>query len=423
MFLLYDLIILIFVLIYLPVYLLKGKFHYGFFRRFGFLPDNLNLDKPIWIHAVSVGEAVSIKGLVGELRKAYPHKKLVISTVTATGNKIARGLINDGDLLTYLPLDLSFIVKKVIKKINPCLFIIAETEIWPNLINCLYKQKIPIITVNGRISDNSYSGYRAIRLLIRPILRKVGKFCVQTETDALRLADLGVDKGNVQVTGNVKFDINLEAIAGFDPFVIRNKLWLDLDDKLWVCGSTHPGEEEIIIEAYKELLFTFPKLKLLLVPRHPERCGDVGRLISQQDFMPVFISSISGASPVHINNPVFILDVMGELLNYYAAADIVFVGGSLVKTGGHNILEPASQKKPVIFGPHMFNFRDISKLFLKNKAAVMVCDSRELASKTKEILSSDLSAEQLVEHAYELIISNRGATKKNIEAIKQLLID
>ncbi|MFA5350072.1 MAG: 3-deoxy-D-manno-octulosonic acid transferase [Candidatus Omnitrophota bacterium] len=423
MFLLYDLIILIFVLIYLPVYLLKGKFHYGFFRRFGFLPDNLNLDKPIWIHAVSVGEAVSIKGLVGELRKAYPHKKLVISTVTATGNKIARGLINDGDLLTYLPLDLSFIVKKVIKKINPCLFIIAETEIWPNLINCLYKQKIPIITVNGRISDNSYSGYRAIRLLIRPILRKVGKFCVQTETDALRLADLGVDKGNIQVTGNVKFDINLEAIAGFDSFVIRNKLWLDLDDKLWVCGSTHPGEEEIIIEAYKELLFTFPKLKLLLVPRHPERCGDVGRLISQQDFMPVFISSISGVSPVHINNPVFILDVMGELLNYYAAADIVFVGGSLVKTGGHNILEPASQKKPVIFGPHMFNFRDISKLFLKNKAAVMVCDSRELASKTKEILSSDLSAEQLVEHAYELIISNRGATKKNIEAIKQLLID
>ncbi|MDD5128791.1 MAG: 3-deoxy-D-manno-octulosonic acid transferase [Candidatus Omnitrophica bacterium] len=425
MFLLYDLIILIFVLIYLPVYLLKGKFHHGFFRRFGFLPDNLNLDQPIWIHAVSVGEAVSIKGLIGELRKAYPHKRLVISTVTATGNKIARGLINDGDFLTYLPLDFSFIVKKVIQKINPCLFIIAETEIWPNLINCLYKQGIPIVTVNGRISDSSYSGYRAIKFLIRPILRKVNKFCVQSDTDAARLNSLGVDKRNILVNGNAKFDINLDLSgqpAG-KALEIRQKLMLGLDDKLWVCGSTHPGEEEIITKAYKELLLSFPKLKLLIAPRHTERSRDVAKLVSGGSFMPVFISSISGACPTCVNNPVFILDVMGELLNYYSAADIVFVGGSLVKTGGHNILEPASQKKPVIFGPQMFNFRDIAKLFLQNKAAVMVADSGELVDKIKEILASNLLAQQLVERAYGLIISNRGATKKNVEVIKQLLMD
>jgi len=436
MFILYDLIFLIFALIYLPVYLFKGKLHYGFLKRLGFLPADLNLDRPIWIHAVSVGEVISIKGLVNELRKAYPLKRLVISTVTATGNKIAQSLISDGDLLTYLPLDFSFIVKKVIKEIAPCLFIIAETEIWPNLITCLHKRKIPVVTVNGRISDNSYSGYRAIKFLIRPILRKIGKFCVQSEIDALRLVNLGVEKRNIQVTGNVKFDINLEAMAGLDPLVVRQKLWLGLDDNLWVCGSTHPGEEEIIIKAYKELLFTFPKLKLLIAPRHPERSKDISRLISQYAFMPVFISNISGVCPVRspeahgaasngvcptcINNPIFILDVMGELLNFYSAADIVFVGGSLVKTGGHNILEPVSLKKPVIFGPYMFNFRDITSLFLRNKAGIMVADAQELVNKTKEILSSSLMAKQLVERAYELIISNRGSTKKNIEIIKQL---
>ena len=385
------------------------------------MPEGLNLDRPIWVHAVSVGEAVSIKGLVDELRKVYPHKKIVISTVTATGNKIARGLANDGDFLTYLPLDFSFIVRKIIKRINPCLFIIAETEIWPNLITCLHKQNIPVVTVNGRISDSSYSGYRTIKLLIRPILRRVRYFCVQSDIDEARLKVLGVAKENIQITGNVKFDINLDALAGLDVSAARQKLWLGLDDKLWVCGSTHAHEEEIIIKAYKELLISFPKLKLLLAPRHPERGKDIGRLVLDNYFMPVFVSSISGSCPTCINRPVFILDVMGELLNYYSAADIVFVGGSLVKTGGHNILEPASQRKPVFFGPHMHNFRDISRLFLEKKAGIMVHDADELAAKIKEILESSLLAKQLVERAYDLIVSNRGATRRNIEVIKQLL--
>ena len=408
-------------LVYLPLYFFRGKFHRGFFRRFGFLPKGLNLDEPIWIHAVSVGEAISIKGLIGKIREAYPNKKLVISTVTATGNKIARSLISEGDFLTYLPLDFSFIIKRVMRKIKPCLFIIAETEIWPNLIACLYKEKIPIVTVNGRISDNSYSGYRTIRFLIRPILSKIKKFCVQSEIDALRLINLGVAKENIQVTGNVKFDLNLAKAQDSKVLVIREKLWLGLDGKLWVCGSTHPHEEEIIIKAYRELLLSYPKLKLLIAPRHPERSKDIGRLVSANSFMPIFISNISGSCPTCINNPVFILDVMGELFDYYSAADIVFVGGSLVKTGGHNILEPASQKKPVFFGPYMFNFRDISRMFLENKAGIMVQDANDLVVKIKEILDSNLLAKQLVEHAYDLIINNRGATQKNIDVIKQIL--
>ena len=420
MFILYDLIFFIFALVYLPIYLLRGKFHQGFSSRLGILPANLSLDRPIWVHAVSVGEAVSIKELITQLRKAYPHKKLVISTVTATGNKIAQGLIGYSDLLIYLPLDFSFIVRHVLKRINPSLFIIAETEIWPNLISELYKQKIPIVTVNGRISDSSYSGYSAIKYIIRPILRKVNIFLLQSDTDALRLERLGVAKEKIQVTGNLKFDINLNVGLRLDTLEYRQKLLLGSEDKLWVCGSTHAGEEMLIIQTYKELLLVCPKLKLFLAPRHPERSKDIAALLSKMKFMPVFVSSISGACPTCINSPVFILDTIGQLFNYYACADIVFVGGSLVKKGGHNIIEPASLKKPVIFGPYMFNFRDIADLFIQYKAGVMVSSAQELSLKMKELLFSELLAKDLGQRAYELILKHSGATEKNIQVIKQL---
>jgi len=421
MFIIYDLVFLIFMLAYLPVYLLRGKFHRGFFRRLGILPADLKLDRPIWVHAVSVGEAISVKKLVSELRKAYPHKKLVISTVTATGNKVARALVGPGDLLTYLPLDFSFITGPVLKRINPCLFIIAETEIWPNLIRSLHKQGIPIVTVNGRISDSSYAGYRLVKLFIRPVLNKITQFCVQSATDALRLQQLGVEKEKIHTTGNVKFDINLEALAGLNPADYRRKLWLGSEDKLLVCGSTHPGEEEQLIKVYKELLLSFPKLKLLIAPRHPERSKDIAEVAAKNGFMPLFISGISSACPTCVTSPVFILDVMGELLNFYASADIVFVGGSLVKTGGHNVLEPAGLKKPVIFGPHMFNFRDITAMFLQNKAGIMAADTAQLKEKIKELLENSLLAKGFGERAYELINKNSGATMRNIRIIKELL--
>jgi 3-deoxy-D-manno-octulosonic-acid transferase len=422
MFIVYDLIFLIFAIVCLPVYFIRGKLNSGFLRRLGFLPAQLNLDRPIWVHAVSLGEVISIKGLLSQLRQAYPGKKFVISTVTATGNKVAQGLIREGDFLTYLPLDFSFIVRRVLKKVNPCMFIIAETEIWPNLIICLDNLQIPVITVNGRISDSSYYGYRLIKFFIRPILRLIKQFCVQSDLDALRLENLGVDKQKIQVTGNVKFDINLASSSESNVLTYRAKLGLGQFDKLLVCGSTHPKEEELILVSYRELLLAFPALKLLIAPRHPERSKEISRLVADQGFMPVLISSISGACPTCINKPVFILDTIGELPNYYSAADIVFVGGSMIKRGGHNILEPASLKKPVIFGPYMFNFRDISELFLVKQAALVAGDSQELTDKVKEILNNELLAKALVERAYDLIIKNRGATDKTIQIIKQLIV-
>ena len=213
MFIIYDFIFLIIAAVYLPLYFLRGKLNTGFLRRLGFLPAQLNLERPIWIHAVSVGEAVAIKGLLTQLRGAYPGKKMVISTVTATGNKIAQGLVVDGDFLTYLPLDFSFIVQRVIKKINPCMFIIAETEIWPNLISALYKNNTPAIIVNGRISDSSFKGYSAANFLIKPVLSKVKLFCVQTDNDSARLEKLGVQKD--KIISDLNYKVAREHIQQF----------------------------------------------------------------------------------------------------------------------------------------------------------------------------------------------------------------
>jgi 3-deoxy-D-manno-octulosonic-acid transferase len=418
MFILYDLIFFVFTLICLPVYLFKGKFHRGFPARLGVLPDNLALEGPIWVHAVSMGEAKSIAGLIEELRKIYPAKKFVISTVTPTGNKIALDLKKPGDLVTYLPLDFSFIVGSVISRINPSLFIIAETEIWPNLLTSLYKKGVPIVTVNARISDASFRGYSAIKLLLKPILDKISLFCSQTEVDAARLRKLGVAPSRIKVSGNMKFDqltVPLQA-AGH-----REKLGLSLDDKLFIAGSTHQGEEEIILSAYRMLLNNFPTLKLLIAPRHPERADALASLIKGSGFEAAKIS-ILGPRTREPANPrtVFILDTVGELANFYTAADVVFIGGSLIKKGGHNILEPASLGKPVIFGPHMFNFRDIAEMFLKNNAALMAKDENGLVSAVTRLLKDNFLASQLRVNAAGIIALNRGATPKNSTAVGTL---
>ncbi|MCK9432069.1 MAG: 3-deoxy-D-manno-octulosonic acid transferase [Candidatus Omnitrophica bacterium] len=423
MFIVYDLIFLVFAVFSLPFYFMRGKFNSGFVRRLGFLPKGLNLERPIWVHAVSVGEVNAVGGLIRGLKREYPDKRIVVSTVTSTGNKVAREVVGEGDLLTYLPLDLSFIVRPLLKKINPCIFIIAETEIWPNLISALHKLSIPVVTVNGRISDHSYRGYRRIRFFIRPVLRMVDRFCVQSEADALRLEGLGVKKQKIDVTGNVKFDIRLDGLP--EGSLYRDKLGLKKDEKLLVCGSTHPGEEEVILDSYRRVVRVFPGLRLLLAPRHPERSAEVSKVVLREGFNPKPVSGVDRAEPaggkVLSENQVFILDTIGELFNYYSAADIVFVGGSLVKKGGHNILEPAVLRKPVIFGPQMFNFRQISRIFSDNRAAFLAIDAVDLADKVKTLLKDDILLRQTTECAYDLILKNRGATDKNIQVIKQLI--
>ncbi len=417
MFILYDLIFFIFALLYLPLYLLKGKFHKGFARRFGFIPKGLVFEDPIWIHAVSVGEVMAMRELIKKLRLAYPRKRLVISTVTPTGNKIARTLEKEGDFVTYLPVDLSFILRKVIKRVKPSLFIIAETEIWPNLITCLHEEGVPIAIFNSRISDASFKGYKNVRYLLRPILNKVDIYCAQSESDKSKLSALGVNPDKIIVTGNMKFDQVSENMG--DPAVYRRKIGLKPDDKLVIAGSTHRGEEEVILSVYRLLLKDFPGLRLLIAPRHPERADEVESLAKNSGFDTVKASSIKEG--VSSGDKIIILDTVGELALLYNAADIVFMGGSLVKKGGQNILEPAGAGKPVIFGQYMFNFKDISRSFLDNKAALMVSGQDGLAAAIRNLLNNKEEIYALTSRARSLISNNRGATGRNITLIKHFI--
>lgn len=425
MFLVYDLIFLFFAIIYLPFLIFRRKFHQGFFSRLGILPKRLKLNQPIWIHAVSVGETMAIRGLVEVLRKKYPFKKFAISTVTPTGNKIARSIASQEDFVFYLPLDLSIAVKKVLKRIDPGLFIIVETELWPNLISYVHQAGIPIIVLNGRLSDRSFRGYRIIRFLVGPILNKVNLFCVQTELDSLRLMGLGVVKDKIKITGNMKFDIADYPDLKKDYTDYKLKLGLEVQDKLLVAGSTHPGEEEMILGAYKKLLKDFSSLRLLIAPRHPERTKDIEKIILRYGFNPIRISQLNeqtntlpaGRQERTNEQTVFILDTIGQLLSFYPIADIVFVGGSLVKRGGHNILEPAIFEKPILFGPYMFNFRDIAGIFLKSQAAILVHDTEQLNKNIANLLNHPIKQRQLGQRAKDILLNNRGSVNRNVKWI------
>lgn len=388
--------------------------------RLGFLPKNLNLNRPIWIHAVSVGEVISLKPLLEELRKTYPQKNFVISTVTATGNKIARACTAKGDFVTYLPLDFSFIVSCVLNKINPSLFILAETEFWPNLLTALSKKNIPVTVVNARISDRSLGGYRALKFLIKPLLDKVSLFCAQSERDKERLVSLGAAPDKIKVTGNMKFDT---LVSGKSLKDNKAGLGITAREKIFIAASTHPREEEIALKLYKKLYAEFNYLRLIIAPRHPERSVQIINLIRNYGFnakRTSFLNEPAGQERSEAKPVVFVLDTVGQLMDFYAISDIVFVGGSFVKVGGHNILEPALFGKPVFFGPHMFNFRDITALFLENKAAVMAHSENELYIKIREALNNPAGIKGISERARNLISRNQGATRKSLDCIRSI---
>lgn len=289
-----------------------------------------------------------------------------------------------------------------------------------------------MVTVNGRISDSSFKGYLAIKFLISDILKKVTLFCVQSQRDANRFKALGVLEEKIKITGNMKFDTtDYTDKNATDLTELKKSLGIEKEDKIFIAASTHPGEEEIILNAYKTLLSEFPNLNLIIAPRHPERTRQIGSLISKFGFHAIMVSQLFG-QPVSRLNPqirklansqtVFILDTIGQLINFYAISDIVFVGGSLVKKGGHNILEPASLAKPIIFGPYMFNFSDIADLFLNNKAAIMARNQQELSASLERLLNDPSRVAQLGKQASQLIQHNLGATAKNVELIRKFIV-
>lgn len=419
----YDILYIFFFLCYFPLFLIRGKCHRGFLMRLGFFGPGviakLRGRNVIWLHTVSVGEAQAAGTLIRILKQQYPQFALVISTVTQTGNRVAQKLIGPQDLAIYFPLDISWVLKRVIDLVNPRLVIIAETEIWPNFIINLNKRNIPIILINGRVSSGSFKGYRIIRPILRKSLQKINLFCMQTENDANRIISLGADETKVKVTGNMKFDIQLSAIS-----YQLSVLGLTKEDRLFIAGSTHRGEEKIVLQVYKELIRKHPRLRLLIAPRHIERTKEIERLIAELGFKSQRVSQLVVSEQPATDNSqrILILDSIGQLKGLYALAEIVFIGGSLIPHGGQNPIEPAVFFKPILFGPYMSNFSNIADVFLKNHAAMMVKDARNLQESCFRLLCDSGLRKQLGERAKEVVEVNRGAAFKNMELIKGIFL-
>lgn len=414
---LYDLIFLMFSIIYLPYLAIKGKAHKDFMQRFGILPKYLEglRNDTIWVHAVSVGEVLASKTFIQKLKEAFPKNRVVISTTTRTGNETARRIFKESVPRFYFPLDFHFTVEKTIKFINPKIFILFETEIWPNLIIALSSKNIPIILINGRVSDKSFGGYRLIRFIFANTLKRITGFLMQTEKDAERIRQIGSPSGSVKVCGNVKYDIETKK-ENLD----KEGFGIKKEEDLIICGSTHKGEEEILLWVYKELLKDFHNLRILIAPRHIDRVDDIEKISKKFGFKSIRLSKINLESTYN-TQPVLILDTIGELSRLYSIATIVFMGGSLIKRGGHNIVEPARFGKPIIFGPYMHNFRDMADQFLKQEASLMIKNKRQLKNQIESLLKNRSKMIEMGNRASLLIEENKGAVNRIIEEIKNTI--
>ncbi|MDH5661388.1 MAG: 3-deoxy-D-manno-octulosonic acid transferase [Elusimicrobiota bacterium] len=413
----YQVILVLFFFIFWPFFIQKIK--KGLKQRLGFLNESTNRggeEKLIWAHAASVGEVVAMGNLIRALKEECPDYNFVISTLTGTGQATARRIVPDARAFIYFPLDFSCVVGRVLDTIAPKLFIITETELWPNFIREAKKRTIPIIVTNGRISANSFRKYRMVKFLMRRVLKNIDAFIMQSQIDAQRIVSLGADPSAVTVTGNLKFDVGTNILL---DSVEAN---LPHDKLIFVAGSTHRGEEETIVDVYGEIRKSYPHLVLILAPRHLERVGEVEKLLNSKNLQFTRRSRLSSPFQGDNLNQIVLLDTIGELTRFYALARIVFVGGSLVPVGGHNILEPASLGKGVLFGPYMDNFEEIARSFVFRGAGRVVSNKRELLDSILELLSNPEELKRMGKTALEIIKANKGSAEKSAKLVKNLLI-
>jgi 3-deoxy-D-manno-octulosonic-acid transferase len=413
MYIIYNILLILATILLSPVILFKlatvPKYRGGISQKFGRLRKGvlkvIRGSRPIWVHAVSVGEVMAAHPLIRELKKKYPRRKLILSTVTVTGNYTARQRVPEADAVFYFPFDYPFIVRRVIKKINPVAVLVAETELWPNFFRQLRKAGIPSAVINGRISPHSYKNYMKFRRFFRQVFSSVDLFCMQSEADAGRIREIGAAPEKVIVTGNLKFDQKM-------PTLRQAPLSIPAGRPVITAGSTHRGEETALLDIHAKLKQKFPGLLLIIAPRHPERFDEVEGIINKAGYDCQRRTTLKGAV-----KEVLLLDTIGELRSFYALCDIAFVGGSLVKVGGHNLLEPASMKKPVIFSRYMFNFKEISEALITAGGGIMVKDKEEFSVQIDRLLSDRALAKRIGERAFAVIAANSGATRKTIDAV------
>jgi 3-deoxy-D-manno-octulosonic-acid transferase len=393
-------------------------------QRMGYLPVSFNLDgdESIWIHAVSVGEVLTARALLPDLRERYPRLRIFLSTTTMTGQQIARHNLQYVDEVFYFPFDLGFIVRRTLRLVRPRLFIMMETEIWPNLLRASRRAGVKTALVNGRISSRSYPRYKFVRPFFRHVLQQVDRFCMQSDESARRIIEIGAPREHVTVTGSLKFDsLELPGEARQAPARHRVLRYFRMSPSrpVVIAASTLRGEEGAALEAFQRIRATISGALLIIAPRKPERFEEVDRLARQAGWNVARRSELRvDAEPRH---DVVILDTIGELAQLYQVATAVFVGGSLVDAGGHNILEPAVFGKPIIFGPYMQNFAEIAQTFLDNQAAIQIRNARELEPALLELLGDPVRRASLGAAARALVEANRGARGKSLAVLAELL--
>ncbi len=401
---------------------LKKKYRIGLLQKLGYWPrkvlEGLESRRPIWFHAVSVGEVMASIPLLQRIRKEFPGLPILFSTATATGNAMALSKIKELDHVVYFPLDHPWVVHRVFQRIVPKVFITTETEIWPNFIRFLRKRGVPVVLVNGRISPRSFRRYRLFRFFFTKVLENISVFCMQSSLTAGRIEKMGADPKRIIVAGNLKFDLSLP-----DSHAVEEKkrqLGIENGRDVLIAGSTHRGEEEIILSAFGKLKREFPDLQLILAPRSYERFEEVEGIIKR--FFPLYMRRTwIGHRDLGAHPDVILIDTIGELNILYGLGSVVFIGGSLVPHGGQNPLEAAAHKKPVLFGPHMFNFPEISKTLIESGGGVQVEGIKDFHQKSRDILRDPELRKQLGESAFKILKNHCGAVDRHMKALAPFL--
>ena len=404
------------------------KYREGLLERLGFVPSRLRRqlaglgrERPlIWVHAVSVGEVLAVRRLVNELKAELPEYVIAVSTTTRTGQALARERFG-AERVFYCPLDLPWAVRAWLNTLRPRLFVLAETEFWPNLLNCCFRRKIPVAVVNARISDRSWPRYRRLRRLWRPFLSPLSSVLAQSQTDAERLKAIGCLPERVTVAGNLKFDVR--AVSEAEATRLLKAFTHGL--RLIVAGSTLEGEEAALIEVWPLLLEADPQLAMVLAPRHPERFAAVAALLERSGIPWVQRSTWRHApedslKPL-IPGQIVLLDTIGELASVYSLASVAFVGGSLVPAGGHNPLEPAQFGVPILMGSHFDNFRAITEDLLAHQAVRIAADKKDMSTALIDLLKDQPAALAMGNRAKQVFLSQAGATARSVEALRALL--
>ena len=392
-------------------------------ERFGNIPFQEPGPGAIWIHAVSLGETLAVAGLVKEMQKAFPQRRIFLSHVTPTGREAGEKRLPAIAGRFYAPLDWRWSVRKTLARIKPALLVIVETEIWPNLLRAARESGAHVVIVNARMSEKSLRGYSLARPFMRRVLSNVDEIFAQTEEDAGRFRQLVAQPNRVRMIGNLKFDAQPPQLGEFAR-VLKAAIQKANRGPVIVAASTMPGEEPLVLEAWDLILARYPQALLILAPRHPARFDEVNRDLAQaqrgfvrRTTLPAEVQALTKQLAA---TSLLLLDTIGELAGVFELADMVFMGGSLVPTGGHNILEPAYWSKVIAFGPYMENFRDIAKLFLDAGAAIEVRNPEELAHATW-LLENKEAREGLGASARQVLEKNSGATARTLEGLRKYL--